>query len=158
MNSRFADPCDSNRTDKRLTGCTWGISAQGLTDIMATSGHNTIPQIAQPGSGELLHSASTRFSVVPAIPVKRRGKSMSRRTGQNGFIERSGKWYVVRWWMDVAGQQERKHMRARVCPISGPGLLSKSERERRGREIVAKSGADTVEYFNEVVQQQKGGV
>jgi integrase len=49
-------------------------------------------------------------------------------------------------------------MRSRVCPISGPGLLSKSERERRGREIVAKSGADTVEYFNEVVQQQKGGV
>ena len=49
-------------------------------------------------------------------------------------------------------------MRARVCPISGPGFLSKSERERRGREIVAKSGADTVEYFNKVVQQQKGGV
>ena len=49
-------------------------------------------------------------------------------------------------------------MRSRVCPISGPGLLSKSERERRGREIVAKSGADTVEYFNEVVQQQKSVV
>ncbi len=79
---------------------------------------------------------------------------MSRRRGQNGFIERSGKWFVVRWWMDVPGQVQRVHMRERVCPISGPGVLSKSERERRGREIIAESGADTVEYFNKVVKQQ----
>ena len=83
---------------------------------------------------------------------------MSRRKGQNGSIERSGKWYVVRWWMDVPGQEERKHMRARVCPISGPGLLSRSELERRGREIIAASGADTVEYFNRVVKQQASTV
>ena len=49
-------------------------------------------------------------------------------------------------------------MRARVCTISGPGLLSKSERERRGREIVTKAGADTFEYFNKVVQQRKVGL
>jgi hypothetical protein len=36
---------------------------------------------------------------------------MSRRTGQDGHIEASGKWWVVRWWMDVAGQEARKHMR-----------------------------------------------
>jgi integrase len=46
-------------------------------------------------------------------------------------------------------------MGERVCPISGPGLLSKAERERRGREIVTASGADTVEYFNKVVKQQR---
>jgi integrase len=60
--------------------------------------------------------------------------------------------------MDVPGQEERKHMRARACPISGPGLLSTSERERRGREIIAESGTDSVEYFNKVVKQQKPGV
>lgn len=93
--------------------------------------------------------------VVAATPVKRRGKSMSRRTGQEGHIERSGKWWVVRFWQDVPGQYERSHKRAKICPISGVGRLSASERKRRAREIVAESGADTVEHFNEVVQQKK---
>ncbi len=80
---------------------------------------------------------------------------MSRRTGQEGHIEESGKWWVVRWWQDVPGQYQRRHMRAKICPISGVGKLSESERKRRAREIIAESGADTVEYFNEVVQRQK---
>ena len=81
---------------------------------------------------------------------------MSRRTGQDGHIEASGKWWVVRWWMDVAGQEARRHMRAKVCPISGARRLSKSERERRAREIVAESGADTLEHFDKVVKQAQG--
>jgi len=81
---------------------------------------------------------------------------MSRRTGQDGYIEASGKWWVVRWWMDVAGQEARKHMRAKICPISGPGHLSKSQRERRAREVVAESGADTLEHFDKVVKQAEG--
>lgn len=87
-----------------------------------------------------------------ATPVKRRGKSMSRRTGQSGHIERSGKWWVVRWWMDVEGQENRAHMRAKICPIAGPECLTKSARERRAREIIAASGADTEERFNRVVK------
>ena len=79
---------------------------------------------------------------------------MSRRKGQNGHFEESGKWWVVRWWIDVPGQEERVLKRAKVCPISGPGSLSESARKRRGREIVTASGADTVEYFNKVVKQQ----
>jgi hypothetical protein len=47
-------------------------------------------------------------------------------------------------------------MRAKICPISGPGHLSKSEREGRAREIVAESGADTVACFNKVVNQAQG--
>src|SRR5579875_296561 len=93
-----------------------------------------------------------------ATPVKRRGKSMSRRTGQTGHIERSGKWWVVRWWMDVPGQEKRVLKRAKLCPIAGPAALSASERKRRGREIIAESGADTVEYFNEVVKRQQANV
>jgi len=81
---------------------------------------------------------------------------MSRRTGQAGHIERSGKWWVVRWWMDVQGEEERSHRRAKICPVSGVGSLSKSERTRRAREIIAESGADTVEYFEKVVKQDTG--
>jgi len=93
-----------------------------------------------------LQFATDNVKVVPATPVKRRGKSMSRRTGQDGHFEKSGKWWVVRWWMDVPGQEKRFLKRAKVCPISGPGTLSESARKRRGREIIAESGADTVSY------------
>ncbi len=105
---------------------------------------------------EPLQSPSSQVKFVPATPVKRRGKSMSRRTGQSGHIEASGKWWVVRWWMDVPGQEARRHMRAKICPVSGPGSLSKSARERRAREIIAESGADTVEHFDKVVKQAHG--
>jgi integrase len=83
---------------------------------------------------------------------------MSRRTGQDGHIERSGKWWVVRWWQDVVGQYTRSHRREKICPIAGVGALSASERKRRAREIIAKSGADTIEHFNQVVERQKGCV
>jgi len=57
------------------------------------------------------------------------------------------------------GQEKRTLKRAKICPISGPGKLNKSERQRRCREIIAASGADTEEYFNKVVRpQQKHGV
>lgn len=94
---------------------------------------------------QALHLRTSSSNVNCATPVKRRGKSMSRRTGQAGHIEQSGKWWVVRWWMDVGGQEERTHKRARICPVSGPGVLSKSERTRRARAIIAESGADTVD-------------
>ncbi len=104
----------------------------------------------------LLQFPTSDIKVVPATPVKRRGKSMSRRTGQNGYIERSGRWWVVRWWMDVLGEEGRRHMRAKICPISGLGTLSKSARERRASEIITASGADAVEYFSQVVKQPHG--
>jgi integrase len=58
--------------------------------------------------------------------------------------------------MDVEGQYKRKLMRAKICPISGPGTLSKSAREHRAREIIAESGADSTEHFNKVVKKETG--
>src|SRR5213082_2907292 len=53
---------------------------------------------------------------------KRTGrKSMSRRSGQSGSIQKDGKWYVVRYWKDVAGQEKRVRVREKICPISGAG-------------------------------------
>jgi integrase len=103
-----------------------------------------------------LHLVTFSPDVVSAMPFKRRGKSMSRRTGQSGHIEQSGKWWVVRWWMDVPGQEKRAHKRARICPVKGPGTLSRSARERCAREIIADSGADTEAHFNKVVKQANG--
>jgi len=81
---------------------------------------------------------------------------LSRRTGQDGHIEKSGRWFVVRFWKDSPGQEKRMHVRERICPIFGPGLLSKSERKRKAREIIQASGADSAEYFSEVVKHNTG--
>ena len=81
---------------------------------------------------------------------------MSRRRGQNGYIEKSGRWFVVRFWQDVAGQEKRALVRVRICPVSGAGRLNASERKRRAREIVQESGADTVEHFERIVLSNTG--
>jgi integrase len=76
---------------------------------------------------------------------------MSRRSGQNGNIEVSGGWYVVRWRMDVEGEEKRRNMREKICPISGHGKLDASERERKKKEIIERSGANSEQRFNRVV-------
>ena len=81
---------------------------------------------------------------------------MSRRSGQNGCIQEDGNWYVVRFWKDVAGQEKRQRVRERICPISGPGKLSASERKHRAKEIIEASGADTAEQFEAVVRANYG--
>ena len=102
-------------------------------------------------SSPLLHGNLTD-TVAKATPAKRkRGKALSRRTGQNGHIEASGKWFVVRFWKDIEGQEKRALVRERISPISGPGSLNRSERERRAREIIADAQVDTAQYFNRVV-------
>lgn len=81
---------------------------------------------------------------------------MSRRSGQSGSIQEDGNWYVVRFWKDVEGQEKRQRVREKICPISGPGKLSASERERKAKEIIAASGADSVEHFEKVVRSIHG--
>jgi integrase len=61
----------------------------------------------------------------------------------------------VRFWIDVPGQDKRQHACRRICPASGPGLLSAATQKRRAREIIAESGADTEEHFSKVVAGKK---
>jgi integrase len=86
-----------------------------------------------------------------ATPDRRpRRKSMARRSGQVGYEEVKGSWYHVRFRMDVPGQEKRAYLSTPICPISGPGALTKPERLRKRKEIIAASGADTEEHFNKV--------
>jgi hypothetical protein len=124
------------------------------------AGLRNIPTSDRPQQHQL-QFASGNINFDPATPEKpaRIGrKSMSRRSGQNGSIQKDGKWYVVRYWKDVAGQVKRARVREKICPISGPGKLSASERERKAKEIIAGSGVDTKEYFDRVVTQSKATV
>src|ERR1700688_1013839 len=100
-----------------------------------------------------LPSVEVAVTVAQATPEKRTGrKSMSRRSGQNGCIQEDGNWYVVRFWKDVEGQEKRQRVREKICPISGLGKLSASGRKHKAKEIIAASGADTVEHFEKGVR------
>jgi integrase len=109
---------------------------------------------------ECTSTPRTTDGIVPAATPARqkRGKSLSRRTGQNGYIEESGRWFVVRFWRDIAVQEKRQLVRERICPVSGPGSLSKSERKRKARQIIQASGVDSPEYFEAVVKPSPTGV
>lgn len=93
------------------------------------------------------HSTAT----IPAVttPEKRkRGKCMSRRS-QVGSIEKSGRWYVVRFRKDVSGKDNRLHASERICPITGPGSLTKAERKTKALEIVMSSGVNNPQQFEQ---------
>jgi len=75
---------------------------------------------------------------------------MARRSGQNGYIERKGNAYYVRFRMDVPGREKRTYRSVRICPASGFGSMTKPERERRAKEIIAASGADSEAHFQAV--------
>lgn len=95
--------------------------------------------------------------IAEAQPKRRRKgrKSMSRRNGQNGTIVIAGNWYRVRWRMDVEGQERRINMSEKIAPVvfdrNGEPKLPSAEVERKAREIVEKSGANSEQRFNRVV-------
>lgn len=121
-------------------------------------------------SSELIKELHDRFLQAPQESTdsqpalnktgKKRGKSMSRRRGQRGHIEKNGLWWVVRVWQDVPGQDKRKHVPHRICPIKGPGTLNKSERRRKADQIIADLGINSEEVFDTIVNpaQKKGEV
>ena len=81
---------------------------------------------------------------------------MSRRSGQGGYVERKGNAFYVRFRIDVPGQEKRAYKSVRICPAFGPGKMTKPERERRAKQIIAESGADTEEHFKLVAAVNLG--
>lgn len=74
---------------------------------------------------------------------------MSRRSGQNGRIERKGNANYARFWLDVPGEPKRIYKSVRICPVDGPGSLNKFELNRRLKEILVEFGANSEDTFRE---------
>lgn len=66
--------------------------------------------------------------------------------GSNGYIEKKGNAYHVRFRVDVPETGKRAYKSVRICPASGPGMLAEWDRERRAKEIVGEYGAITKEH------------
>jgi hypothetical protein len=93
----------------------------------------------------LPESAST--TAVPDAKIRaalpdRKGISMARRSGQNGWIDVRNGIYYARFWIDVPGRSSRKCKRVPICPVQGSGSLNASERSRRLKQIVEEFGVN----------------
>ena len=88
-----------------------------------------------------LPTTRTDGIMTPAIPDRKR-RCMSRRSGQNGSIERKGNVYYARFWLDVPGEAKRVNKSVSICPVNGPGSLNEFELKRRLKEIIAEFDAN----------------
>ena len=85
-----------------------------------------------------------------AQPLRRETrKSMSRRSGQGSKPFPVGKWWRVRARFDVPGVEKRQQRSLKVCLVSE--RLSMPVIERKAKEVITASGANSEERFNRVV-------
>src|SRR4029077_5308900 len=95
------------------------------------------------GGGMSSAPAPAIINVATVRTVHRRGKSMSRRTGQNGTLEeRNGAWRG-RFLVDVPGQMERQK---RSVVLGFKKEITKSEAKRKLKEIIVQEGKDLPTY------------
>jgi integrase len=88
-------------------------------------------------------SVADIIDIATVRAVHRRGKSMSRRIGQNGSLEaRNGAWRG-RYLVDVPGQAERQK---RSVILGFKKEMTKSEAKRKLKEIIRQEGIDLPTY------------
>jgi hypothetical protein len=68
---------------------------------------------------------------------------------QSGNLVKQSGWWRVRFRLDQPATEKRKQMSLKIAPV-GMGL-SRSELERRAKEIIHNAGANSEERFNQVV-------
>ena len=76
---------------------------------------NILPEVKQVRiQNSLVEGCSGRAtecgSIASATPNRKRGRSMSRRSGQAGRVVRKGNRWHGRYYVDVPGQEERKRV------------------------------------------------
>jgi integrase len=89
----------------------------------------------------------------PAIMTQRLRRSVSHKSGQNGYIEkkpRSG-FIVGRFRQYVPGRSKPIYLPVRICPSKGPGRLTKPQQRARLKQIIQESGANSVEQVRTAV-------
>src|SRR5215469_12666469 len=83
----------------------------------------------------------TLLAVAP--DQRRKGKSMTRRSGQKGQVVRKGRMWHIRFFVDVSGQDKRQRKSVPIGPCVGANKLSKPEAKRKGAELIESLGVNT---------------
>jgi integrase len=97
-----------------------------------------------------LISAGAVLDSTPAVPARRRGPSLSRRTGQAGtVVQHSKTWDATapaygKFWQDLPGSSQRKRR-----TISLGVCRTKSVARQRLREFLEREGVNSKEAFHE---------
>jgi integrase len=96
----------------------------------------------------LSRTAQSDIIGAPPVQSRKRGKCMSRRTGQNPKVrvkKRSNgqRVFYFQYWMDVPGQEDRERKTHVIGPTS---QMTKSEAERKKVEFLLNLELNSVEY------------
>jgi integrase len=120
--------------------------------IRFTTFDRALPPAAAGDQPAALQIPSSGISVEAskAQPLRRETrKSMSRRSGQGSKPFPAGKWWRVRARFDAPGVEKRQQRSLKVCLVSE--RLPMPVIERKAKEVIAASGANSEERFNRVV-------
>src|SRR5271165_4723660 len=87
-------------------------------------------------------------AIIPSPPIRatrrKRGKSMSRRKGQNpklriGTRNDGTQYFYIQYWLDISGVEERKRRREILGPVkTNSGGLTKTEAEGKKMQFLAE--------------------
>ena len=95
----------------------------------------------QPSAVAPLLDVPDAGTLVPAVPVQRDRRSMSRRPGQNGRIEKRGSSFSLLFYRDVPGTTKRQRMRRTLQATTM--VAAKQEAQR----ILDAEGVNTAEHL-----------
>jgi len=90
-------------------------------------------------------------TVPPAVPGRKRKKSMSFRPGQSGAIERKGRRWIGRYYEDVPGSTERKRTSVTLGSVS---VMTKSEARRKLRSLLEKNSLNEDKHLERVINSR----
>ncbi len=99
-------------------------------------------------SGSSPPAVAQRGILRAAVPSQKRGKTMTRRSGQSGTVVKKGRMWHGRFYADVAGQAERKHM---SVPLGLVKELTKSEARRKLQAMLQDLGINTAAHLEQAV-------
>jgi integrase len=105
-------------------------------------------QTVSTGSESISSQAKNDTIGKPPVLARKRGKCMTRRTGQNpnvrvGKRANGEKYFFFQYWVDVPGREERKR---RTEVIGLTSQMTKSEAERKKLEFVSKIQVNSDSY------------
>jgi integrase len=83
---------------------------------------------------------------------RRKGKSMSRRSGQKGQVVKKGLMWHVRYYVDIPHQETRQRKSVPVGYCAGKEKITKAEAQRKGTEIINSLGVNTAEHLQQATK------